>query len=136
MSIESGSQTERKPRILVVEDDDSMRRSMQLFLRGRGFDVLTYATSDRLLLEENIEDAACLVADYRLGEKDGIALLAALRARGWTGPAILTTGYPSEELRSSAELAGFALFLEKPFHDHALVNGINRLIKHDFDAPS
>ncbi len=132
MSMKSVSQADRKPRILVVEDDDSMRRSMQLFLRGRGFDVLTYATGDRLLLEENIEDAACLVADYRLGEKDGISLLGALRARGWTGPAILTTGYPSQELRSSAQLAGFDLFLEKPFQEHALVNGINRLIGRGF----
>lgn len=132
MSMKSVPQADRKPRILIVEDDDSMRRSMQLFLRGRGFDVLTYATGDRLLLEENIEDAACLVADYRLGEKDGISLLGALRARGWTGPAILTTGYPSQELRSSAQRAGFDLFLEKPFQEHALVNGITRLIGRGF----
>ncbi|WP_265312524.1 response regulator [Sphingomonas lycopersici] len=127
MSTQSRAQAGRKPRILVVEDDDSMRRSMQLFLRGRGFDVLTYASAGQLLREENVE-AACLVADYRLGVQDGISLLGALRARGWMGPAILTTGFPSEELRSSARTAGFDLFLEKPFQDHALINGINRLI--------
>lgn len=131
MIIQSSPPAEHKPRILVVEDDDSMRRSMQLFLRGRGFDVLTYASAGQLLREENLE-AACLVADYRLGEQNGISLLGALRARGWMGPAILTTGFPSEELRSSARTAGFDLFLEKPFQDHALISGINQLIRADF----
>lgn len=132
MTIQSSPRAEHKPCILVVEDDDSMRRSMQLFLRGRGFDVLTYASADRLLREENLAEAACLVADYKLGEQDGISLLGALRARGWTGPAILTTGFPSEEVRSSARTAGFDLLLEKPFRDHALVIGINQLIKTGF----
>ncbi|WP_286771537.1 response regulator [Sphingomonas sp. 66-10] len=127
--MQSETQAENKPRILVVEDDDSMRRSMQLFLRGRGYDVLTYATGDRLLLENDIEHGACLVADYRLGEQNGISLLVTLRARGWTGPAILMTGYPSEDLRSSAEIAGFDLFLEKPFQEHSLINGITRLME-------
>lgn len=127
--MQSKTQAERKPRILVVEDDDSMRRSMQLFLRGRGYDVLTYATGDRLLLENDIEHGACLVADYRLGEQNGISLLVALRARGWIGPAILMTGYPSEDLRSSAAIAGFDLFLEKPFQEHSLINGITRLME-------
>jgi len=132
MSMQSGPQAERKPRILVVEDDDSMRRSLQLFLRGRGFDVLTYPTAERLLLEEDIEHVACLVADYRLGGHDGISLLSALRARGWPGPAILMTGYPSHDLRLSAEVAGFDLFLEKPIREYALINGIARLMERDF----
>lgn len=131
MSTQSGH-AERKPRILVVEDDDSVRRSTQLILRGRGLDVLAYPTGERLLLEKDIDHTACLVADYRLGDHNGISLLSALRARGWPGPAILMTGYPSHNLRLSAEVAGFDLFLEKPLREYALINGIARLIERDF----
>jgi FixJ family two-component response regulator len=99
MNITSERSTGWRPRVLVVENDTSVRRSIQLLLQGSGFDVRAYAAADPLLLDENIDGAACLVADHYLEGRDGIGLLEALRRQGWTSPAILVSGYPSPELR-------------------------------------
>jgi FixJ family two-component response regulator len=123
----SGLSTGQKPRVLIVEDDASVRRSMQLLLQGRGFDVRAYAAADTLLHDENIGEVACLVTDYYLGPRDGIGLLTVLRSHGLCSPAILVTAYSSIELRQAAEAAGFDEFLEKPFKEYALVNAVTRL---------
>lgn len=120
---------DEKLRVLVVEDDASVRRSMQMLLQGNGFDVRAYTTVDQILQDDSIDEAACLVADYRLDGSDGIAVLDTLRQRGWHGPAILMTAFPTDELRRSAQAAGFDAFLEKPFRDHALVNSVTRLTR-------
>lgn len=115
-----------KPRVILVEDDAGVRRSMQLLLHGAGFEVRSYASADTLLFDDNAGEAACLVTDYRLGGRDGIALLALLRTTGWTGPAILVTGHATPALRQLAAEAGFTAFLEKPLSERALVNTVAR----------
>lgn len=121
--------TGERPRILIVEDDTGMRRSMQLLLQGRGYDVRAYAAADTMLLDEHLDTAACLVADYRLGARDGISVLRHLRKRGWMGPAILVTAYSTQALQWSAREAGFELLLEKPFKDNALAQAVTRLTR-------
>lgn len=122
-----GVQSSKRPRILIVEDDAGMRRSMQLLLQGRGFDVRAYAAADPMLLDEQLTEAVCLVIDYLLGDRDGFSVLATSRNLGWRGPAILITAYPTEELRRLASEAGFSAFLEKPFKEHMLVNTVTSL---------
>ncbi|SDA36398.1 Response regulator receiver domain-containing protein [Sphingomonas sp. NFR15] len=104
-----------------------MRRSMQLLLQGRGFDVRAYAAADPMLLDEELTVAVCLVIDYLLGDRNGINVLGTLRNLGWRGPAILITAFPTEELRRAASEAGFSAFLEKPFKEYALVNTVANL---------
>ena len=116
-----------RPRLLLVEDDAAVRRSLQLLLRARGFDVRAYAAGAALLADPLVRDACCMVADYRLEEIDGIELLARLRGNGWAGPALLITGFASADLTARALAQGYALVLEKPFYDHALVDAIARL---------
>lgn len=111
-----------------MEDDDAVRRSLQLLLAGHGFDAKAYRTSRALLSDPEISDAVCLVADFRLAEHDGIAVLEELRARGWNAPAILVTAYNSEELKHRATSAGFGAILEKPLREHSLVNTLERLV--------
>jgi Response regulator containing CheY-like receiver, AAA-type ATPase, and DNA-binding domains len=122
-----GVQSSRRPRILIVEDDSGMRRSMQLLLQGRGFEVRAYAAADPMLLDEELPQAACLVIDYLLGDRDGLSVLGSLRKLGWGGPAILITAHATDELRRSATGAGFSAFLEKPFKEHILVNTVTSL---------
>lgn len=118
----SGADSAARAQVLLVEDDPSMRRSMQLLLQGRGFDIRAYASPDAMLRQDRIHDAALLLIDYRLGARDGIEVLEALRATGWTGSAILVTAFPTAELRRAAVAAGFVSVLEKPFPEQALVN--------------
>lgn len=113
-----------RPKVLLVEDDPAVRRSLQLLLQGRGMDVRAYAAGAPLLADPSALDAACFIADYRMSELDGLAILRALRARGWNGPAILITAFPSPELTRQAREAGFQTVIDKPFRQHLISDTI------------
>jgi FixJ family two-component response regulator len=114
-----------RPQLLLVEDDDGLRRALQLFLYSRGYDVRAFSSAAHALADGRVEGAHTLVADYRLPDTDGVALLQSLRARGWAGRAILVTGFPSPGLASAARAAGYAAILEKPVPHHRLVAAID-----------
>ncbi len=116
-----------RPRLLLVEDDAGVRRSLQLLFRARGFDVRAYASGAALLADPLARDACCFVADFRLEEIDGIEVLARLRKSGWSGPAVLITAFPSADLSERALAQGFSQVLEKPFREHALGDAVARL---------
>lgn len=116
-------------RILIVEDDPGVRRSLLLLLTGRGFDAAAFPTAAQGLANAAMHPPACLVADYRLEETDGIALLQAMRANGWMGPAILISAHSSPELANQATTAGFAVIFDKPLREHALVDAVGRLVR-------
>lgn len=116
-----------QPSILIVEDDPAVRRSLLLLLRGRGFGAKAWSAADPALAEAARSAPDCLIVDYRLEGGDGIAMLASLRANGWPGPAILISAYGSAELDARAHDAGFALILEKPLREHALIDAVSRL---------
>jgi len=108
---------------------------MQLLLQGQGLDVRAYATGMPLLVDTASKDAACFIADYRLDGEDGIAVLKALRDRGWNGPAILVTAFSSKALVRQAIEAGFTSVFEKPLREHALVDTVLRLVHQPDGAP-
>lgn len=115
-----------RPRILLVEDDSGVRRSLQLLLHGRGYDVRAYAGGRQMLADPTAREAACLITDYRLDGIDGLTILRDLRALGWTRPAILITAFGAQHLTAAAREAGFDTVLEKPLRDHLLLDLVDR----------
>ncbi|HEU4696406.1 MAG TPA: response regulator [Sphingomicrobium sp.] len=122
------SAAERRKRILLVEDDAAVRRSLQLALAGDGYDVRAYGGSTGLTKDAEALQASCLVADLILDEAHAIDLLDDLRAAGWSGPAILISGHLDDQWRSQALRAGFDAVLEKPVSGVPLLKEIHRLI--------
>jgi len=116
------------PRILIVEDDPGARRSLLLLLTGRGYDVVAFPNAAQGFANVAEHPPACLVADYRLEDGNGIALLDTMRKAGWTGPAILISAFSSAELSQRAIATGFAVIFDKPLREHALVDAVKRLI--------
>ena len=129
MDAHTGTPKREKPRILIVEDDPAVRRSMQLLLQGQGFDSRGYASGEALLSDAGFGNPACLVADYRMETLDGIALLSRLREQGWLGPAVLVTGFPSPELSQRAAASGYAAVFEKPLRERSLIDTLWRLVE-------
>lgn len=107
--------------LLLIEDDAPLRRSLQLLLQGQGFEVRAHASGAQAIADSSAIDARVLVADYRLPDSDGIEVLRSLRRFGWSGRAILITGFPSDKLKVDAGDAGFAAVLEKPLRRHQLI---------------
>ena len=128
MSEAEGNGLAWRPRVLVVEDDDAIRRSLQLLLRSRGFDVRAYASPSFALADKENRTAVCLISDLLLPGMDGIMLLADLRLEGWSGAAILISGYLDADRANQAASAGFDAVLEKPVRDSRLVSTLNDLI--------
>jgi FixJ family two-component response regulator len=119
----------QRDKILLVEDDPAVRRSMQLLLQAQGFDVRAYGSGAALLADETNVGAKCFIADYRMDDLNGIAVLTRLRERGWSGPAVLITAYATSDLSGAAIAAGFDAVLEKPLRKHALVETVMRLTR-------
>lgn len=118
-----------RPRILLVEDDSAVRRSLQLLLQARGYEVRAHASGATMLEDPAWAQAACMVADYRLDGLDGLEVLSRLRAKGWDGPALLITAHPSAELADRAAESGFAQVIEKPFREGVVADAVARLTK-------
>jgi FixJ family two-component response regulator len=121
MDVQARPQAERK-RILLSEDDPAVRRSIQLLLVSRGYDVRAYTSASALLSDPLVHSAIGLVADYRMPDVDGITMLQRLRASGWQGGALLITGFNVDNLVQGAASEGFHAVLEKPLKDQELLN--------------
>ncbi|WP_228275256.1 response regulator [Stakelama tenebrarum] len=116
---------EDAPRLLLVEDDDGVRRGLQLLLEGQGFAVQSFASAGPVVADPDSLTATHLVVDYALPDQDGVHLVEALRKRGWKGIGVLITAYATEPLREAAQAAGFAAVIDKPFRDSQLLNALD-----------
>ena len=128
--METGMATAATPRrVLVVEDDESLRGALERLLGLAGFSVVAYGSAEALLSEGAGESAACVVSDLRLPAMSGLELLAALRAHGWRAPLILITAYDEPGLAKTATGRGAAGYLVNPFHGTALLAAVRAAIE-------
>src|SRR4051794_14895835 len=100
-------------RVLVVEDEDKLRRVIQLQLQSAGFDVDQSASAEEAL--RLAERADLVLTDLRLPGMDGLALLAALRRQNSQTPVVVMTAFGSVETAVEAMKSGASDFLLKPF---------------------
>jgi DNA-binding NtrC family response regulator len=102
-----------KPNILVVEDEEKLRRVIQLRLSGEGYEVTQAASAEEALPLATRADL--ILSDLRLPKMNGLELLALLRRQNAMAPVILMTAHGSVGAAVEAMKAGAADFLEKPF---------------------
>jgi FixJ family two-component response regulator len=110
--------------VVVVDDDAAVRAALKFALEVEGFNVQLYDGSQAVLTAANLPKRGCLVIDYRMPTIDGIELVAELRRRNVTLPAILISARVTRALRDLAGRAGLTCVLEKPLTDAALVESI------------
>jgi DNA-binding NtrC family response regulator len=104
-------------RILVVEDEDKLRRVIQLQLESAGYEVDGAATAEQALPLATV--ANLVVTDLRLPGIDGLELIRQLQARGIPAAVVVMTAHGSVEAAVEAMKLGAADFLQKPFSlDH------------------
>jgi DNA-binding NtrC family response regulator len=106
-----------KPRVLVVEDEDNLRRVVELQLRAEGYEVDAAASAESAL---RIADrAAIILTDLRLPGMSGLDLLDAIRRQNANAAVIVMTAYGTVETAVEAMKRGAVDFLPKPFSmDH------------------
>lgn len=112
-------------KVIVVEDDESMREALGRLLGAAGLEYASYASAEALLASGAFEGAGCVVSDMKLPAMSGLDLLASLRERGDRPCFILITAHDAPGLREEAKRQGVAAYLTKPFHSAALLAAIN-----------
>jgi FixJ family two-component response regulator len=113
--------------VLVVDDDESMREAIHELLSATGFTNVTYASAEELLAGGRIDEAFCLVSDFKLPSMSGLELLSELRRQGSQLPTIVITGHDTPGLSQEAALHGAVAYLVKPFSGRALLTALESL---------
>jgi two-component system response regulator FixJ len=115
-----------KKQIYIVDDDESVCRSLSLLLDTHGFGVQTFASAAEFLNTVLKHAPGCLILDVHMEGMDGFALQQKLNSNGFRIPIVFISG--DKDLRLSEEYfkaAGAVGFLQKPFNDHELIDLIN-----------
>jgi FixJ family two-component response regulator len=113
--------------VLIVDDDDSLRRALARTVRLAGFEVEAFQSVDALLAHGVPERDACLVLDVDLPGIGGIEFKRTLAEAGRDIPTIFITALePAEVSEPLAALAPVAV-LYKPFEKNALLEAIGRV---------
>jgi two-component system response regulator FixJ len=114
--------------IFVVDDDADVRDSIRLLLESANFSVAAYGSAKQFLAEKPAA-GACLIADIRMPEMDGLELQEELGRRNLGLPVIIITGHGDVPLAVRAMKAGAVDFIEKPFDDDLLLSSVQRAIE-------
>jgi two-component system response regulator FixJ len=109
----------------LVDDDDSVRRSVGFMLKTSGFQVRSYSSGAELLKEAKSVEPGCILLDIRMPGMDGLQVQQALKVAGVSLPVIIMTGHGDVPLSVKAMKAGAVDFLEKPFAKQALLSSID-----------
>ena len=115
--------------VSVVDDDESLRRSLGNLLRSVGFGVETFASADEFLRSAQRDNTSCLVLDLRMNGMSGLDLLRNLAAGEPRIPVVILTAHGDEETRRRSLEAGAIAFLDKPFHAHALLEAVRGALR-------
>lgn len=115
-------------RLVLVEDDENVRRSMTMLLRARGFHIDAYRNGTEFLLMNGQHGGDCLLIDYKMPRIDGLELMRRTRRLNDHTPGIMITGYYSDSLKQRALNAGYLSVIEKPTTPSNLDTAIRDLL--------
>jgi len=109
------------PTVFIVDDDDAVRRSLELLFRSLGMQTQGFASGEAFLAGYEPAVPACLIADLRMPRMTGLELQEQMQSRGIQIPIIFLTGHGSVRQAVHAMEHGAVDFLEKPFEQDVLV---------------
>ena len=111
--------------IYLVDDDDSVRRSVGFMLKTSGFVVQAFTSGVEFLKEARKLDPGVVLLDVRMPEMDGLDVQAHLNERGITFPVIVMTGHGDVDVAVRAMKNGAADFIEKPFDKAVMLSALD-----------
>ena len=117
------------PIVFVVDDDISVRESLDLLIRNAGWQPELLATAQDFLARPRILAPSCLVLDVTLPGLNGLELQRRIAADRTDMPIIFITGHGDVPMSVQAMKAGAVEFLTKPFGDGVLLGAIRNAIE-------
>ena len=126
-------------KIFVIDDDESVRRSLPMLLKSMKFEVETFPSSEDFLNREPFNGTGCIILDINLEGKSGLELQEELVNKQYSLPIIFITGKGGVPESVRALKKGAVDFLQKPFDDQQLLDAVeeavakSHTIKKEFD---
>jgi len=117
------------PIVYVVDDDVSVRESLDLLISWAGWQPETFACAEEFIARPRALIPSCLVLDVELPDFNGLDLQKRIGANRYDMPIIFITGYGSVPMSVRAMKAGAVEFLTKPFSNEVLLCAIRHALK-------
>jgi FixJ family two-component response regulator len=115
--------------VMIVDDDDSIRKAVRRPMKAYGFAVETFASAEEYLGSDRLAKTSCLILDvHRLG-MNRLELQKRLVESGSVIPIIFITAFTDDGARTQAMKAGAVGYLAKPFGDEELLNCIHAALQ-------
>jgi FixJ family two-component response regulator len=121
-------QADQRRVVAVVEDDSSMRTSLERLLNAHGLLTQGYSSAEAFLHRNTASPICCLVLDIHLEGMSGIELRHRLKDAGSTLPVIFITAVDDNALELEAAQIGCVAYLHKPFPAALLIDAVDKAI--------
>jgi len=114
----------QRPPIAIVDDEESVRRSLRRLLVASQLDATAYASGQEFLDSLGGRQPDCLVLDLQMPGLTGLEVQRVLSGARVRFPTIIITAHDEPEARARCLSAGAVAYLCKPLHDELLLNAI------------
>jgi len=124
----AAAKSQQKPIVFVVDDDVSVRESLELLIRFAGWQPETFASAAEFLAQPRTATPSCLVLDVSLPDLNGLELQKLIASERRDMPIIFITGHGDVPMSVQAMKGGAVEFLTKPFDDELLLSAIRHAL--------
>ncbi len=126
--------TDDTPIVFVVDDDISVRESLELLISFAGWQPELFASAEEFLAHSRVSVPNCLILDVSLPDLDGLELQKLIASDRTDMPIIFITGHGDIPMTVQAMKAGAVEFLTKPFDDEVLLSAIQHALERSHAA--
>jgi FixJ family two-component response regulator len=130
----SGSSVDREATVYIVDDDLSVRESLESMIRHSGFRAEVFSSARAFLGRPRAEGPSCLILDVTLPDLNGLELQQCIAVEQTSMPIIFITGHGDVPMSVRAMKAGAFEFLTKPLADDVLLSSIRNAIARSHNA--
>lgn len=123
-----------KPLVRIVDDEETVRRSVAFTLRVAGFEAVDYESADDFLDRVDLRRPGCVVLDVRMPGMSGLELQDEMLRRGMDLPVVFLTGHGDVGMAVMALKKGAGDFCEKPLEPARLRETVARLMSENIEA--
>ena len=116
-----------KKQIYILDDDESVLRSLKLLMVSYGFAVDVFSSAEKFFSAVPNSTSGCLILDINMPVVNGWDTLQRLSKTGYNIPVIVITADKDDSFKERALKAGAVGFLQKPFEDHYLLHMVNEV---------
>ena len=123
-----------KKQIYILDDDESVLRSLKLLMVSYGFAVDVFSSAEKFFSAVPNSTSGCLILDINMPVVNGWDTLQRLSKTGYTLPVIVITADKDDHFKEKALKEGAVGFLQKPFEDHYLLHMVSRVFDKTVDT--